>query len=99
MQLYFGCSLSSPISQYRKVTIVSKPRETTARFTTKECKILLKAMNIAESEGLLVADSEIKDKITAKLKHRINAEEEANAIQTTSGGGATETEKEQAISC
>lgn len=57
-------------------------RQPTARFTTKECKILLKALIAAiESGGMLFVDLDEMGKIEAKLKYRIAAEE-ANENRT-----------------
>lgn len=59
---------------------MSKPRETTVRFTTEEAKVILMAMNYARNRDVFVNEGD--DAVTraygimAKLKHRIESERE-----------------------
>jgi hypothetical protein len=57
---------------------MSKPRETTARFTTDECKIILMAMNYSKSRDLFLHEGDDTVSraygIVAKLKFRIEEE-------------------------
>lgn len=64
--------------------IGEKPRETTARFTTSECKVLLKALEEArKAGGLLFIDLDVIEKIETRLKDRI--EKEAKKDEDTGG--------------
>lgn len=62
----------------------TKPRETTARFTTKECNMLLAGMRTLPNVFLgSVEEQNAYHRIVKKLEHRIDSEAKKNATKQT----------------
>lgn len=70
-------------------TSSKKPKETTARFTTEECKRLRRAVEIALTDDELPAvEVAFYHKILKRLEDRINKEARKNEIGTANPTGA-----------
>lgn len=55
----------------KKKSSVKKERETTARFNTEECRVLLKAFKYAKAHGLIFAHTEDEIHLFRRVEYRL----------------------------
>jgi hypothetical protein len=73
----------------RKNKVIS-PRNTTARFNTEECKILLRAWILAREKGLIFPTSDGEYEVFLKIRRRLEERIEKENLKRRTNGKAEE---------